>query len=212
MSGIRERKKLATRTALSDAALELAAERGIGKVTVEAIAERAGVSVRTFFNYFSAKEEAMVASHREEIRRLVDRIRERPEDEPIVESLRITAHAVVTPDARLVRIRDLAARLDAAPELLGHRLTAFAEIEHELTAIIAERTLSGPAVTDQGSDRRDDYPMVLATAVIAVTSAVLRDWRRSPGGESLEARIDSAFALLAEGFDERRRPAETMGS
>ena len=205
MSGIRERKKLATRTALSDAALELATERGIAKVTVEAIADRAGVSVRTFFNYFSAKEEAMVASHREEIRRLVDQIRERPADEPILESLRITAHAVATPDARLIRIRHLAAQLDSAPELLGYRLTAFAEIGQELTAIITERAVNG-----SGPEHPDDYPMVLATAVIAVTSAVLRDWRSKPTGHTLEARIDSAFALLAHGFKPTQSRA-TMG-
>lgn len=205
MSGIRERKKLATRTALSDAALELAAQRGISKVTVEAIADRAGVSVRTFFNYFSAKEEAMVASHREEIRRLVEQIRQRPDDEPILESLRISAHAVVTPDDRLVRIRHLAAQLDSAPELLGYRLTAFAEIEQELTAIITERAVDGP-----GPDYPDGYPMVLATAVIAVTSAVLRDWRGAPAGQTLEARIDSAFALLAHGFAEPTRRGVTM--
>ena len=57
--GLRERKKLGTRWALSDAALELALERGLENVTREDIANRAGVSLRTFNNYFTGKYEAV---------------------------------------------------------------------------------------------------------------------------------------------------------
>src|SRR6476619_2608902 len=57
---LRERKKAETWTALHDAAASLALQRGVEQTTVEAIAESAGVSPRTFFNYFRAKEDAIL--------------------------------------------------------------------------------------------------------------------------------------------------------
>jgi AcrR family transcriptional regulator len=54
----RERNKRATRQALRTATLELALERGLNAVPIEEIARRAGVSTRTFFNYFDTKEDA----------------------------------------------------------------------------------------------------------------------------------------------------------
>jgi AcrR family transcriptional regulator len=57
---LRERKKVETWTALHDAAASLAHQRGLEQATVEVIAETAGVSPRTFFNYFPAKEDAIL--------------------------------------------------------------------------------------------------------------------------------------------------------
>ena len=54
--GMRERKKLATRQALSAAALRLAREHGPQNVRVDDIAEAAGVSPRTYNNYFVRHE------------------------------------------------------------------------------------------------------------------------------------------------------------
>ncbi|MFC5099367.1 TetR/AcrR family transcriptional regulator [Kibdelosporangium philippinense] len=57
--GLRERKKLATRQALHEAALKLMRAAGPDAVTVEEICREAGVSPRTFFNYFETKEDAV---------------------------------------------------------------------------------------------------------------------------------------------------------
>ena len=62
MTGLRERKKQATRAALREAALRLALERGPDNVRVDDIAEAAGVSPRTYNNYFASRDQAIVAA------------------------------------------------------------------------------------------------------------------------------------------------------
>ncbi|VXC60470.1 Transcriptional regulator, TetR family [Arthrobacter sp. 9AX] len=58
--GLRERKRAATRAAITAAARALTAERGLTGYTVEEVCERADISRRTFFNYFPAKEDAVI--------------------------------------------------------------------------------------------------------------------------------------------------------
>ena len=85
--GRRERKKQATWLSLHDAAMALAVERGFEHVTVEDICDRADVSVRTFFNYFPCKEDAVLGGT-QGFDLIVDQVRNRPADEAPLESLR----------------------------------------------------------------------------------------------------------------------------
>jgi len=91
--GLRERKKQQTREALSWAALRLAVERGLGNVLVEDIAAEAGVSPRTYNNYFSSKAEAITWRHLDRARRMADLLRARPPGEPLWESITCAAVA-----------------------------------------------------------------------------------------------------------------------
>lgn len=59
-ASLRERKKAETWTAIHEAAASLALDRGLERTTVEAVAERAGISPRTFFNYFPSKDDAVL--------------------------------------------------------------------------------------------------------------------------------------------------------
>lgn len=59
---LRERNRLETWMLIHDKASELALEEGLSKATVEAIAEAAGISKRTFFNYFATKEDAILGT------------------------------------------------------------------------------------------------------------------------------------------------------
>jgi AcrR family transcriptional regulator len=61
--GLREQKRIAMKRALQLSLLRLAVERGFDNVTVEEVTQATQVSVRTFFNYFASKEEALAAPH-----------------------------------------------------------------------------------------------------------------------------------------------------
>jgi AcrR family transcriptional regulator len=74
MPGLRERKKHQTRQAISAAAIALFLDAGYEQTPVATIAEAAGVSRRTLFGYFPAKEELVlhrVADHVGEYARVV---------------------------------------------------------------------------------------------------------------------------------------------
>ncbi len=144
-AGLRERKKAATRLALHEAALRLAAEQGPDRVTVEAIADAANVSRRTFSNYFSSKEEALFHGDTRWLRRLLDLLRAQPSDEPpwaalSQAALHLAAEAYDDSAASWLNRRR---RLHGHPGLLAHQAAAYAAIERELAAELAQR-LTGP--------------------------------------------------------------------
>src|SRR5699024_8962856 len=91
MNTIREAKRRVVREALSSAARDLVLERGLDAITVEDIARAAGVSTRTFFNYFPTKDDAIIGVEPELISELVTAMRNRPVDETPAQAL----HAVI---------------------------------------------------------------------------------------------------------------------
>ncbi|RII90592.1 TetR/AcrR family transcriptional regulator [Clavibacter californiensis] len=58
-TGLRERRRVETSARLTTLARRLTAERGLAGFTVEEVCDEAGVSRRTFFNYFASKEDAL---------------------------------------------------------------------------------------------------------------------------------------------------------
>jgi len=69
------------------AALRLAVERGLENVTVEDITAGAGVSLRTFGNYFSSKYEAICAIGTDRARRIGATLLARPAGEPLWDAI-----------------------------------------------------------------------------------------------------------------------------
>lgn len=59
---LRERRRTETTALIATAALDLALAHGWEAVTVDDIATRAGISRRTFFNYFATKDEALFSN------------------------------------------------------------------------------------------------------------------------------------------------------
>jgi AcrR family transcriptional regulator len=65
--GLRERKRLQTRSSLVAAARRLTLDHGLGGFTVEQLCDEIGISRRTFFNYFPSKEDAVLGHSDEEM-------------------------------------------------------------------------------------------------------------------------------------------------
>jgi AcrR family transcriptional regulator len=196
--GLRERKKQETRDALSFAALRLAVERGLDNVLVEDIAAAAGVSPRTFNNYFSSKAEAISSRHTDRMRITVETLRTRPADEPLWESITI---AVMTPYDGVETTPDpqwaAGIRLMLSePALIGEILRASAQAEEEIAAAVAERTGTNAA--------RDLYPRLIAASVGAATQAAYQVWQRADPPVALPPLLREAIRQISSGLPEPR--------
>ncbi|MEV1249027.1 TetR family transcriptional regulator [Nonomuraea sp. NPDC050022] len=197
MTGLRERKKQATRDALMAAALQLAMERGLDNVRVEDIAEAAGVSPRTFSNYFSSKWEALAARHVDRTRHSARVLRDRPPGEPLWEAVRRAMlapweNAERTMQAPSPEMRAALRLLTSAPAMEGESLRVLFSADAELAAAVAERT---------GTDHeRDLYPQLVATAVITATQTAVRHWLLVEPAVPLLPLIEEAMRQLATGL------------
>jgi AcrR family transcriptional regulator len=196
-TGLRERKKAETRAALQDAALRLADQHGLHKVSVEAIADAAGVSPRTFFNYFPTKEDAIVGLAPASSSPLLEHLQERPADEAPLEALRRAMQAAVErlqddPDRWVLRRR----LVQRHPELGSRYAGRLADVERELVVEIGRRL-------DLDPDRAP-YPAIVVGAALAATRVAMTIWQdQAPDGQgsaSLAVLIDQAFDLLAAGL------------
>ena len=184
-TGLRERKKLATREALAQTALQLAVERGLENVRVEDITDAVNVSRRTFTNYFSSKEEAIASVNSDRSARIAEALRERPADEPLACSLAEVFTAEYAEAAALDRNDIERIRLvTSSPALRGEFLKALVEGELPLAKVIADRT---------GTDVQHDlYPRVLAAAVFSAARAAVGYWTATKGAEPLPALVRQA--------------------
>jgi AcrR family transcriptional regulator len=144
-SGLRERKKAATRLALHEAALRLAVRDGLERVTVEAIADAANVSRRTFSNYFSGKEEAIYHGDAMRLRRILELVREQPAGEHPWAVLSRAAEAFIVELRTEANMAWLAQRrkLRRHPGLVAQQIAAYGEIERDLATALAERIGGG---------------------------------------------------------------------
>lgn len=191
-TSLRERKKVATRQALSRAAALLAVERGVEGVTIEAIADAAGVSPRTFHNYFPGKEEAIVAPLTDGAQAVIDALRARPAGEPIWDALReVVREALLPTDTRDETIALLRV-VKRNPALVGKQLCGLGEMQRQIAEVVAART-----GTHAG---RDLYPHLLAGAAGVAMRTAVDLWVDGRSGADLPELIDSAFAQLRAGL------------
>lgn len=163
--GLRDRKKQATREALREAALRLALEHGADNVRVDDIAEAAGVSPRTYNNYFSSREQAIVAAvTAERETRIAAAVTERASEVPLAEAVVDAVVAQYTaPDEHG---RDALLLITADPALRNAFADTTGSIEHPLADAISTRL-----------DGRDQLiARVLAAGVAGAVRIAVERW------------------------------------
>ncbi|GAA3080409.1 TetR/AcrR family transcriptional regulator [Streptomyces rectiviolaceus] len=196
---LRERKKLRTRRALVETALELFGEKGFGAATLDELVEAVEVSKRTFFRTFASKEDVALAPERELWRAYVEDIGERPfAGEPLLAVFERSLYVAVAGmeggwERRFLASRALA---DATPALNAHSLRHCAEVTDEVVTIAVAGLGTGP-----GADIAPLRVRLLLELMLSAWRGALKEWS-APGGEqdraALVARMDAAFAVVPE--------------
>ncbi|QWF85023.1 acyl-CoA-like ligand-binding transcription factor [Amycolatopsis sp. CA-230715] len=192
--GRRELKKRATRAALSSAAIRLAIERGFDNVLVEDIASAAGVSPRTFNNYFSSKAEAVSARQIDRAVAMADALRARPPEESLWEALTAAVldefdHEENWPDKQWMTGLKV---MMTEPTLQVEMLRAVAVAEQSLADAVADRT---------GTDVQTDvYPRLVAATVSSALGAATTLWVWGDGEGPLGPLVREALETLANGL------------
>jgi AcrR family transcriptional regulator len=192
--GLRERKKLDTRRALSDAALTLAFENGLDNVTREAIADRAGVSVRTFSNYFTGKYDAIAYRQIERVHRSLEALRRRPAGEPLWTAIAAAVLVPLEADG-LGQAAPTAENLAEVRKVLltpEARLSISKGVFADWVGAIAARTGTDP--------ERDMYPRLVVGVIGAVVEAAADTYLNADPPVHITTLLRQGFAEVAAGL------------
>ena len=185
--GRRERKKQATRRALSEAAVRLFADRGFDATTVDDIAESVDVSARTFHRYFSTKEDAVFADADERAALFREALAARPADEPLLDGIRVAVHRLVAdllvePELQRARAR----LMTSSPALRTRNLRT----QEEWARLVAEHT-----ARRTGEKPEDSWPSLVGACTVAVLATARWRWAADPSLD-LATEYDRSLRLL----------------
>lgn len=207
--GLRARKKQLTRQTIASTALRLFAERGFENVTVAEVAEAAGVSMKTVFNYFASKEDLVFSDEGGDEWWMLKAVRNRGPGEPAI----VAVHGRITGYLRQrgfegEQPRLLAKVIANSPALRLRQADEFHRHIEQLSALLAEETGVGP---------EDPEPRLAATIIVDAFGLLWGMVQRHIADGRLEAEVfealpayaERAFALLERGLFDYAVRADT---
>jgi AcrR family transcriptional regulator len=196
---LRERKRVRTRQAIVDAAVELFERNGYEGTTVADIAAAAEIGTRTFFSYFASKEEVLFPESDARVQAVVDAIADRAPGEGPAEVL---LRALRTANSASDDLTGPAARLRlrlmlAVPAVLGRGLQIQLGAQRQIGRHLAE---AFPGELDPVS------AAALAGALIGAVSAALMVVFEDPAGsDDPAAALQRATAIALRPWSDRER-------
>lgn len=184
----RQEHKLRTQRALQTAALDLFAKQGYDETTTDEIAEKAGVSPRTFFRYFPTKESVLFVGEYGWFQSFTTQFLAQPADLSDLEAMRATLHALAS---GLAKIRGALALYEKAvassPTLRG------GVVDHQADDI---RTIAEAVAARRGLAEPDDACSVLAQVVLVTYRRGVMKWLAGPASADPRDLIAEQFDLL----------------
>jgi len=172
LSDLRARRKLRTANTIRVAAVNLVHEQGLDNVTTDMISDAAGISPRTFFNYFRYKEAALLPPTPVFEQQAIDKFLEAKA--PILDDL----VELIIPLTRFfsenpAMFRKLFEISQAHPKLDTLKINAFQEFEEMVRVVIAKRL-----------NMQDDAgePSLIAALVTTGIRVAMERWAKRGSG------------------------------
>ena len=196
--GLRERKKLRTRQSLVDAAYALFARQGFAATTVEQIADAVEVSARTFHRYFASKEDVALSVLTEQHDALVEALRTRPPQEPVMTAMRNAVVGVLRAyeadeDCDAFRFHQMQTLIATSPALRAAAAEQGTVRTTEVAELVAQRLGVDPAT--------DPRPGLVAAVALCATPAAVDARRAHEPSRPASELYDQVFDLLGAGMD-----------
>ena len=190
----REQRKRETARALTDAARRLTVEHGFAGFTVEQLCAEAGVSRRTFFNYFESKENAVFGVTALDPRQhALEQSFVRADGDLLDDFLRLTVDrfALMNP---LDDAPAMFAVIEQEPRLLKAAFEQLAKNERRDIDLILERT------GDEGGAALRAEVMVHTVGALVRLSMdqLLHHQSTEPFGDHIAPRLDAARTVFAQ--------------
>ena len=173
------------------AALELYTGRGYEQTTVADIAERAGVTERTFFRHFADKREVLFFGLEMTQDRLTRAVADAPADATpidVVSAALQALGALLQENPQRVRLRE--SIVSAHPELRERELIKLAAMGAAMTAALRDRGIADPAAS------------LAAEAGIALFKVAFARWIADSGHTRLPDILRESVQQMRSLFDE----------
>ena len=179
---------------LADAAFALYAERGFENTTVAEIAERAGLTERTFFRHFADKREVLFAGSEVALQALVNGVADAPDSATPLEAVAVGLEAVSAIMPERVFAQRRRQIIATNPELQERELIKLAKWASSITEALRRRGVSGPIATLTGQ------------VGVAVFRTAFERWVEEGAGQDLHELLrESLGELRAVAAPSKRR-------
>lgn len=191
-------ESLGTPGRIEHVALELFTERGYEQVTIEDLADAAGIGRRTFFRYFATKADAVWGDFDAHVQRLDELLAATDGDVQVLETI-FAAYVEVNDyqDSEYPQLRRRMSLILGEPALQAHSQLRYADVDR----VVAEHT-----ATRTGADAADLVPRLLARCTRAAAISAFETWLADPR-VTLGLALREAFDALAGGFPSLTRRA-----